>query len=356
MLAMPSEKRPGDLIETRLLGAAAHRREIIIAAVILAFGLVAFSVFAIGEGVRGLGLVSTVGVFALIFVPYPALSVERWRARLSAWVSDAPILRVGFLLLLPLAAYAAYSGATHIFDGRFPWQYVLYTGVPAGLMLSGVRAGREDPFAMPLRFLAAVLVLWLPVDLGWLTEFRIPAGAERTVDVTQLIGLDVGLLLFTVVTPVRDLGYCFRLRLPDLRRALIALAAIAIVVIPLGLSIGFIRYGWQGVQPLAWALIALNIYFVVAIPEEFLFRGLLQNLFEKRWSRGGGRIGSLLVASVIFGAAHLNNSPFPNFRYVVLATLAALAYGWVWMRTRKVTASAVTHAAVDWIWVVAFRG
>ncbi|MGD8699963.1 MAG: type II CAAX endopeptidase family protein [Gemmatimonadales bacterium] len=333
-----------------------HRREVIVAEVVLAFGLVAFLVFAVGQGVRDLGLVGALAVFALVFVPYPALSVDRWRGRLAAWIAEAPVLRVGILLLLPLAAYAAYSGIANTFDGRFVWQYVLYVGVPAGLMLSGVRAGREDPFAMPLRFLAAVLVLWLPVDLGWLTEFGIPTGAERTVDVTQLIGLDVGLLLFTVVTPVRDLGYCFRLRLSDLRLALLALAAVAVVVIPLGLAIGFIRYGWQDLQPLAWALIAFNIYFVVAIPEEFLFRGLLQNLFEKRWRGGSGRVGSLIVASLIFGAAHVNNPPFPNFRYVALATLAGLAYGWVWMWTRKVTASAVTHAAVDWIWVVAFRG
>jgi membrane protease YdiL (CAAX protease family) len=335
--------------------AAAHRREVVIAGVIFAFGLVAFLVFAIGEGVPGPGLVGAVAVFALIFAPYPTLSVERWRARLSGWLARAPHLRVGTLFLLPLVAYAAYSGATGGFDGRFVWQYALYAGVPAGLMLSGRSAGREDPFAMPLRFLAAVLILWLPLDFGWLAEFRIPAGAERTVNVVQLIALDVGLLLFTVVTPVRDLGFCFRLRIADLRFALVALAGIAIVAIPLGLSIGFIRYGWQEVQPLAWALVALNIYFVVAIPEEFLFRGLLQNLFEKRWRGERGRLGSLLVASLIFGAAHINNPPVPNYRYVLLAALAGIAYGWVWMRTRKVTASAVTHAAVDWIWVVAFR-
>jgi membrane protease YdiL (CAAX protease family) len=335
--------------------ATTHRREVVIAGAIFAFGLVAILVFAIGEGVRGPGLVGAAAVFALIFAPYPALSVERWRARLSGWLATAPNLRVGMLLLLPLVAYAAYTNAAGGFDGRFVWQYFLYAGVPAGLMLSGRKAGREDPFATPLRFLAAVLVLWLPHDLGWLAEFSIPAGAEHTVNVVQLIGLDVGLLLFTVVTQVRDLGFCFRLRIADLRFALIALAGIAIVAIPLGHSIGFIRYGWRDVQPLAWSLMALNIYLVVALPEEFLFRGLLQNLFEKRWRGERGRLGSLLVASVIFGFAHINNPPVPNYRYVLLAALAGIAYGWVWMRTRKATASAVTHAAADWFWVVAFR-
>lgn len=355
-MAMLRATGPSGSIEVRPVDPAGHRREVVIAGVILAFGLVAFLAFAIGEGVRGLGLVSAEAVFALIFVPYPALSVERWRARLAAWVADAPLQRVGFLLLLPPAAYVAYSGATRTFDPQFVWKYAIYSGIPAGLILSGWCAGKADPFAMPLRFLAAILVLWLPVDLGWLSGFRIPAGADHTLNVMQLIGLDVGLFLFTVVAPVRDLGFCFRLRLVDLKHALVALACVAIVVIPLGLFTGFIRYGWQEMRSLGWALMGLNIYFVVAIPEEFLFRGLIQNLIEKRWRGGSRRVGSLLVASVIFGAAHLNNPPAPNFRYVLLATLAGIAYGWVWMRTRKVTAAAVTHAAVDWIWVVAFRG
>jgi membrane protease YdiL (CAAX protease family) len=41
--------------------------------------------------------------------------------------------------------------------------------------------------------------------------------------------------------------------------------------------------------------------------------------------------------------------------YVVMATLAGLAYGWVWMRTRKVTASAITHMLVNLIWVTVFH-
>ena len=67
------------------------------------------------------------------------------------------------------------------------------------------------------------------------------------------------------------------------------------------------------------------------------------------------RVGSLVVASIVFGSAHLNNGTWPNMRYMLLATLAGLAYGWVWQRTRRISASALTHAAVDWIWVTVFR-
>jgi membrane protease YdiL (CAAX protease family) len=35
-----------------------------------------------------------------------------------------------------------------------------------------------------------------------------------------------------------------------------------------------------------------------------------------------------------------------------LATIAGVAYGWVYVRTGKVTASAITHALVDAVWVI----
>jgi hypothetical protein len=89
-----------------------------------------------------------------------------------------------------------------------------------------------------------------------------------------------------------------------------------------------------------------HIYLMIAVPEELLFRGIIQNVCV-RWI--GSRRG-LLAAAIIFGMAHL-----PDIQYAFLATLAGVAYGWVYSRTERITASAVTHAGVDWIWRVAFR-
>jgi len=56
------------------------------------------------------------------------------------------------------------------------------------------------------------------------------------------------------------------------------------------------------------------------------------------------------VSAVVFGFAHL-----PDPRYVLLASLAGAAYGWVYWRTKRITASALTHAGVDWIWRLSFH-
>jgi hypothetical protein len=99
------------------------------------------------------------------------------------------------------------------------------------------------------------------------------------------------------------------------------------------------------VNAVSIAVAPFAIYLATAVPEEFLFRGLIQNSLERLLGRAG-----LPIAAIVFGLAHL-----PDPRYVVLATLAGFAYGWVYRRTRRITASAVTHAVVDWIWVLLFR-
>jgi hypothetical protein len=63
-----------------------------------------------------------------------------------------------------------------------------------------------------------------------------------------------------------------------------------------------------------------------ALPEEILFRGLIQNCIAQRF---GTSTSTLLISAFIFGCAHLDNGPgpLPNWRYMILATIAGVAYG-----------------------------
>ncbi len=94
------------------------------------------------------------------------------------------------------------------------------------------------------------------------------------------------------------------------------------------------------------AIIAI-IFVGTALPEEILFRSLIQNLVQQRF---GENTRALLLASLIFGAAHLDNGPqaLPNWRYMVLATIAGYAYGKVFQKGSAVLSSACLHALVDW--------
>ena len=124
-----------------------------------------------------------------------------------------------------------------------------------------------------------------------------------------------------------------------------------LIGLPVGLLMGFLRF--NPTMPILVDFIGgiLAGYLLVALIEEVLFRGVIQNLIAKRFKNN---TAALIIASMIFGLAHLNNAtqgfPTPNWAYVLMATLAGLAYGWVWQRTEKVTASAMTHMMVNLIW------
>jgi len=84
-----------------------------------------------------------------------------------------------------------------------------------------------------------------------------------------------------------------------------------------------------------------------ALPEEILFRSLIQNLIQLRF---GASWRTLLAASLIFGCAHLITvrSPCRTGANMILATIAGVAYGMVFQRSSTVLSSAALHSMVDW--------
>jgi len=176
------------------------------------------------------------------------------------------------------------------------------------------------------------------------------------VPVSPLIGVSLALFLFLVRYPLEGVGFTARVHLRDLKHALGGLLAIAVFAIPVGLGVGFLHYNPVLPNALELVLGIVGGYLLIALVEEVLFRGIIQNLLTQRLK--DVRI-ALPVASVIFGMAHLNNPTpgfaEPNWAYGLLATAAGLGYGWVWFRTRKVTVSAITHMLVNLIWGTVFH-
>ncbi len=99
-------------------------------------------------------------------------------------------------------------------------------------------------------------------------------------------------------------------------------------------------------------LLSLGILFFTAWPEELLFRGLLQNMLSRA---SNSDLAGWWTASILFGLSHITNMGFPNWRYVVLASIAGFFYGWTWRKTGSIFASALLHAAVDITWHFLFR-
>jgi membrane protease YdiL (CAAX protease family) len=97
----------------------------------------------------------------------------------------------------------------------------------------------------------------------------------------------------------------------------------------------------------------LGILWVVALSEEFFFRGLLQQWIEG-WT--GSPLRGLILASAVFGLAHLGfHRIFPNWRWAIVAAILGLFCGLAWQKSRSVQAPMVAHALIVTVWQVFFR-
>lgn len=282
----------------------------------------------------------------LMVVAYLGSLNESWLSRFSRWSARYGDWLAAFLILPFLIA-------TH-FDPAVAGllRMAVYLAVPT------IFLHLRPKNALPLDLFQslALLAVWLPVELNWLPDVHALLDSAVKVPIPKSTGILLGIFLFMVRYPVAGLDFNFRLGRKGFRDALAAFAAFGVIGIPLGLLTGFLVLAPHAVNPARMWIGPIGIYLITALPEEILFRGLIQNLLGQRlrnpWL-------ALILATAIFGASHVNKSlprfPVPNWTYMGMATLAGLAYGWVYLRTRKVTASAITHALVDSLWVVLFR-
>lgn len=292
-----------------------------------------------------LALVAAGAFFVLVPGGYIALSVGGVRHALRAVVVGLhPTARLLAGPVVLLIAFAAYAWAAGLTLGTRLGAYGAYLLIPPLLLSSADAASDRTRPRAPVRELVVALALWLPIE--WRLLPALPLPAPDGVDMRKLVGLVDAMYLFLVARPLSGVGYTYRLTSRDVSTAVLAFLAYAVVALPIGFATGFIA--WRPELDASRVLAApLVIYLVTGVPEEFLFRGLLQNLLTRRL---GSRAG-LVIASVVFGLAHL-----PDPRYVLLAAIAGLAYGWVYQRTERITASAITHALVDGVWGAVLGG
>jgi membrane protease YdiL (CAAX protease family) len=245
-------------------------------------------------------------------------------------------------VVLFLFPYLLYAVGTGDFRWRAFGELVALAAVPIGLFaVFPVRSPRQ------MNWQDVVVLLWLmtPVLVGWIGGiWNVPVNLDP---MARLFLVGVGAWSFLVFRGIEDSGYCIRFSIVTLRDALLNLGGFTLVGLPLGFILHFIGWHpqWRGAG--AFAVDFLGIFLFVAIAEELFFRGLLQNLLEGSL---GSRYGAQAVTSVLFGLSHIRHAPYPNWRYVALATLAGWFYGSAYRRHRSLMTSALTHALVDTLW------
>lgn len=248
--------------------------------------------------------------------------------------------------LVPLFAILAYSlgvsgGPLLAIAGA------AYAVVPA-LLLAG---STGKPPGMWEDYAAAV-ALWVPVQFH--SMYRLfPFPPPLTHTLTIVMALSTGAAAFVLIRRLPDLGYALDWRSGFGLSFAFNYVVYAAIAIFLGIKIHFLSFApalHRGNVPLPIAVLGVLLF--TAWPEEFLFRGILQNLLARTLKN---EWAGLAVASVIFGLSHLHHAPYPNWKYALMATIAGLFYGHAWMKTRSLVPGALVHAAVDISWHILFR-
>ncbi|TXZ05849.1 CPBP family intramembrane metalloprotease [Vibrio mimicus] len=104
-------------------------------------------------------------------------------------------------------------------------------------------------------------------------------------------------------------------------------------LLPIAVWLGALAFEWS--LPEWWWVFAINNLLFTCVAEEALFRGLIQQQAQKKF----GTVAGLLIASALFGMAHVAGGSI----LMIFAALAGLGYGLVFHFTGRLWASVGVH-------------
>jgi membrane protease YdiL (CAAX protease family) len=220
------------------------------------------------------------------------------------------------LLAIAIGVPAVYGKFRVKDESRFNWQDACVAVMLIGVVLSGQLRG-----------------IWnVPVNLDFMG---------------RLFLVGVASWCWVFVRRVPQLGYEFRFSSAVLKEGALNFGYFAAIAIPASLAMHFTKWNprWHGAGE--FCLDYLEIFLFVALLEELFFRGFLQTLLSNTF---GSWLAGQTVVSVVFGLFHVLHRPFPNWRYVVLASVAGWFYGSAFRKSQNLMASTWMHAAVDTVW------
>ncbi|MDE2059561.1 MAG: CPBP family intramembrane metalloprotease [candidate division NC10 bacterium] len=319
-----------------------------------------------------MGIVVAIIGTVMLAVTFIVMMKKSTREGVGAWLVETP-LRVWWLPCLMLAYYSMVSAAVDQWDFTLFALLAGYFGLPTLLLyLTGPKSDDTCTGSDLVINFAVVLWIWLLIELkivntNWL---RVQIGSTRPTALP--LGVYAAIIYALIVLSGWrrcDLKCDLSFKKSDLPPMVATFGVLSVTLLLITLSTGLTTLGIAKavrLNPLGLPLIiAVPIAVFVAVPmifvsigvvEEILFRGAIQNLLRHRLKP----IGALVIASAVFGLAHVNKRALgydvPNWPYAGVATIAGLGYGFVFWKTSSITASATVHAMVDAMWILFLRG
>ena len=296
------------------------------------------------QGYGGRAFAATVTTMAFLLFVTLLFAARGVADQLAARFGPASGVMLGALIFLFDVVYLVGTGT---FDFRRAAAILALIFVPIGLAVTAGKAA-----AGSWQDFLTIIGIWVFVKFSpshWIWPYP---GGRLAYAMTVFVAVNVALASFLLIRRAKGIGYVLGWGKEWTFYTLGSLLIFACIAIPLGISMHFIQFAPQWQKWSSYLGLSLAILIFTAWPEELLFRGLLQN-FLSRASKS--ELAGWWTASVVFGFSHITNMGFPNWRYVILATIAGIFYGLTWRRTGSIFASALVHAAVDATWHFLFR-
>ncbi len=287
--------------------------------------------------------------FALLLSSYILFSSKTIVTQISIWIKTGHWKKYSYSFY-GLALYSIIGLFWSNFNPFLFFKLAFWLVLPVWILT-------HNGSSIGVKELLSILILWVPIELNSFSGFDIILKENISIPAIPFVASGLGLYLFTVLRPTHNVGFSFLLSWKDLGAAFFIFLSLSFLLVPLGLFLGFIHFTQGQVSSTEFLKLILGIYFLVALPEELLFRGIIQNLLSKFFEEKHiqkARFIALFTASIIFGLSHLNNYSPPNWNYVLMATLAGIFYGLTYIKTSKCAVSALVHCGVNLFWAIFF--
>jgi len=299
--------------------------------------------FARWKGIPNWGALPIIAAFLVAFPFYLVAGFPVVRERVAP--ASPPVRFLVFLLASSILPYlVSCLGAV-----KFHWLgLAMMTGLP---LVFGLWY-----FALPARLVTDLLFLALipAVLLGKYFDVVFPTAdpswRKYAVVLGHVILIELAVMVLVVARRMGDFGYGFWPNAKEWRVGGLHYLYFVVIAAPLAALLKAVQFSPQGP---AWLAIGyfLGSLWVVSLSEEFFLRGVLWRVIEERSSR----VGALAVTSIVFGLVHIGFRGFPNWRWVLIATVLGFACGRARMVAGSIRAGVVTHTLVVTTWQAFFR-
>ncbi|MBC3935978.1 CPBP family intramembrane glutamic endopeptidase [Undibacterium rugosum] len=136
--------------------------------------------------------------------------------------------------------------------------------------------------------------------------------------------------------------------LTDARRSLLLSIGAIAAVMTLACILQLIRWDLKWTPDIV-IFLAVNLV-LTCVAEEAFFRGFLQQKLSQQLPVTYPGAVSIVIIASIFGMLHAGG----GWLYVLVATLAGIGYGWIYLRTGRIEMAILTHAALNLTHFVCF--